>query len=614
MPHGSPYKGPLGAFNNAHDFSIHQLQMVDNTTGDQFMKEFAKHTIPGAELDSSARDPPPRCHPGTRQGTIGRMQLWLRNLDHSKKRWLWLVGPAGVGKSAIMQSIAELEVESQNDLSKVFTTVGYQLAVQHSAYRDYMRAKIDANPKLFGKALDKQFVDFIVEPFAIQHLYRESKPILVFIDGLDECREQSDQLRLLDLISSFSTTYPNAPLRWVVASRPEAHIQNHLSKAKIASTFEKEELPVDSTEACKDVERYLRFQMVEIRDSDPVVRTLYPHWPLEHQLLKLFAATLGLFAYAETVVRYIKETNIVSRFQLVLELVERSSPDSRIDMTQPMARLDALYYHIISQVAPDDLPHTTEILSFIIYPPIVQRADLPNKAIVDNLDQAFMCDWLGMSPGTMYSALRQLHSVLDVPPPDDYKQVRGYHKSFFDFLQLRMQPSLGLPVNQAEGLRQHHRSLIRILNRFPLTDSATSPRPPIQTLLFWPYPDLEEPFARERLMGSLNDICVVSGGPFNTPTISFDLIHAAKVVPEVCRMVYPRVFAGTVLSKHFQQDGRLQAIPVRLLDLDMIDETRLELRWEDTIDVLKMHEEELEYFRFAQTSSPECLVKAFIGN
>ncbi|KAF9441485.1 hypothetical protein P691DRAFT_683745, partial [Macrolepiota fuliginosa MF-IS2] len=57
------------------------------------------YIIPGAEYNSAARDPPPRCHPDTR--TQIRAELYKRFNDST--RIVWMHGPAGVGKSAIMQ-------------------------------------------------------------------------------------------------------------------------------------------------------------------------------------------------------------------------------------------------------------------------------------------------------------------------------------------------------------------------------------------------------------------------------------------------------------------------------------------------------------------------------
>ncbi|KAF8961812.1 hypothetical protein BDZ97DRAFT_1663668, partial [Flammula alnicola] len=60
----------------------------------------------GAFHNSDERFDPPKCHPGTRVAVIKRIMDWVESLEISYPM-LWLHGPAGAGKSAIAQMIAE---------------------------------------------------------------------------------------------------------------------------------------------------------------------------------------------------------------------------------------------------------------------------------------------------------------------------------------------------------------------------------------------------------------------------------------------------------------------------------------------------------------------------
>ncbi|KAF9441828.1 hypothetical protein P691DRAFT_620977, partial [Macrolepiota fuliginosa MF-IS2] len=72
----------------------------------------------GAMVDSSARDPPPRCHPKTRQSVHERLFIWSCG-GQEKWNMMWLHGPAGVGKSAVAQTFAE-DCQSRNCLGRAF--------------------------------------------------------------------------------------------------------------------------------------------------------------------------------------------------------------------------------------------------------------------------------------------------------------------------------------------------------------------------------------------------------------------------------------------------------------------------------------------------------------
>ncbi|TFK35769.1 hypothetical protein BDQ12DRAFT_560347, partial [Crucibulum laeve] len=65
----------------------------------------------GTSHDSYERDPAPRCHPETRRDVRSLISQWLTatpiSTDNPSSRILWLHGPAGAGKSAIAQSIAQ---------------------------------------------------------------------------------------------------------------------------------------------------------------------------------------------------------------------------------------------------------------------------------------------------------------------------------------------------------------------------------------------------------------------------------------------------------------------------------------------------------------------------
>ncbi|KAF9443493.1 hypothetical protein P691DRAFT_622128, partial [Macrolepiota fuliginosa MF-IS2] len=70
------------------------------------MRLLEDRRIPGAEIDSSTRYPPPKCHPSTREDLRSRITKWLMG-DNYERNILCLLGPAGTGKSAVAQTIAE---------------------------------------------------------------------------------------------------------------------------------------------------------------------------------------------------------------------------------------------------------------------------------------------------------------------------------------------------------------------------------------------------------------------------------------------------------------------------------------------------------------------------
>src|SRR5271170_473294 len=86
-----------------YDFqSVRNYILID----DQGLHALRLEVSHGAIHDSAARYPAPNCHPDTRKAVRQIIMDWIRN-ETSASLSFWLYGPAGAGKTAILQSIAE---------------------------------------------------------------------------------------------------------------------------------------------------------------------------------------------------------------------------------------------------------------------------------------------------------------------------------------------------------------------------------------------------------------------------------------------------------------------------------------------------------------------------
>ncbi|XP_006463122.1 hypothetical protein AGABI2DRAFT_207794, partial [Agaricus bisporus var. bisporus H97] len=326
------------------------------------MRDFLEKTIPGAEFDSSARDPPPRCHPGTRLAILDRCLHFIHQCDGMRKM-RWVVGAAGVGKSALLQSVVEspklvvschasvfFSINGRDDGTKAVATISYQLAAKSKPYRQLIQAEITDDPSLLRSSMAKQFLKLIVEPFIHNPQLNSADRVFVAIDGLDECKNPRTQLELLRLIFDLCIEYPSSPLVWLIASRPEQHITCFFSQIDVAPAYEKEEILIESDEAREDVELYLRAKLKKIKEASDSVSS---RWPEEQDVWKLANAAGGLFAYAQTVVRYIEDATVgspASQLSEVLNVIDNHPMTDLPQEDHPMAFLDALYTRILSKV------------------------------------------------------------------------------------------------------------------------------------------------------------------------------------------------------------------------------------------------------------------------
>ncbi|XP_006463213.1 hypothetical protein AGABI2DRAFT_207887, partial [Agaricus bisporus var. bisporus H97] len=316
-------------FNKAHDVTatgnfidgnVGSVTYIGNTST-HFMEKLLQETIPGAASDSSARYPPPRCHPGTRLAILERCLSFIANCSGVKKI-RWVVGSAGVGKSAIMQNVVDspslpvtahasvfFSINGRDDGTKAIITLSYQLAAKCAPYRQFIESEIARDPSLLLSSMPVQFEKFIVEPFIHNCPTNSIGRVLITIDGLDECNDHGTQQELLGLISDFCIMYPSSSLVWLISSRPEHHITSIFSRAEVIPACEKEDVPVDSDNARADVERFLRDKLKDIKNRSDSFKTR-SEWPEERDLWKLANASGGLFAYAHTIIRYIGDSTI----------------------------------------------------------------------------------------------------------------------------------------------------------------------------------------------------------------------------------------------------------------------------------------------------------------
>ncbi|KAJ3572078.1 hypothetical protein NP233_g3316 [Leucocoprinus birnbaumii] len=480
---------------------------ITNAVPDAFLKDFVRYTMPGSFHDSSARDPPPRCHPGTRLATVERARGFF-DASRGMKKLLWIVGPAGVGKSAIMQTIAETSpnlgascfftVNVRDDPSKFVATLVYQLAIKFPRYKDFLAQKVTRDPTIMEKAIEVQFDHLLIQAFGASETLIIDQPFMVLVDGLDECGgDKSDpgmrarsasemQSHILELISLATRNQSYVPLFWIVASRPEPHITSFFEEMA-SDLYEKIEVAVDSDESRSDVERFLRNELDKLRTKFASLAYLrLPRWPLEHQFLPLAEAADGLFAFAEVAVRFIGDSSVAnpsSQLDFLLKVVKYRHPSSQDK--DPMKFLYAVYEHIMSRIPPDVMLNTRRVL-IGAKNLLVTATDADDGLPWDNLAEE--CRWLGLTPGDCYSALHHLHSVLRIPSfedggssSEDRSNIRPYHRSFIEFLAPKF------PSTQAERDLLVFKSAVRILNDIPTelpVDLSISPYEYI--VLHWP--------------------------------------------------------------------------------------------------------------------------------
>jgi hypothetical protein len=274
----------------------------------------------------------------------------------------WLSGPAGTGKSAVAQTFAEKCLEQgclgaayfffrssgRNDPRTLIPSLAYQLAVNVPDYTNLLGHAIARDPSIFLKTLRVQLRRLIVEPFTVLQAQEHEitrKPPLIILDGLDECQGIEAQCEIVEMIGEVIRLKEDPPLLWLIASRPEPHLQYIFSRADFSINCSKEVLLIDA-DTRDDVNRYLRDSFDNIRARFPLVTDVT--WPSEVRLRGLEDIASGLFALAATIVRYVSDVTHGDPMGRLANFLGFMSNANHVVMTNPLQILDLLYSQILS--------------------------------------------------------------------------------------------------------------------------------------------------------------------------------------------------------------------------------------------------------------------------
>ncbi|KDQ13036.1 hypothetical protein BOTBODRAFT_401143 [Botryobasidium botryosum FD-172 SS1] len=266
------------------------------------------------DMDSATR---PLCHPGTRSKEIQLITEWVID-PNAGSRILWLPGPAGFGKSTLSTTLAHSfsslrrlaafvffnrETQERSSPAAVVRTLAYQLAQFDQRIGQKIHDAIKASPFIPRSHIRNQFTKLIVEPLSSIEGLGADGPILVIFDAFDECGNVETRNALLSVLAEESKNLPSC-IRILLTSRPTPDIERVLSKQ---SHVKRHDLYV-TAENSGDVELFVRYSVTSIVEEQDVP-VLAPDWPGERAILELVRRAGGLFIWAQTAVRYIRETH-----------------------------------------------------------------------------------------------------------------------------------------------------------------------------------------------------------------------------------------------------------------------------------------------------------------
>ncbi|RXW17723.1 hypothetical protein EST38_g8129 [Candolleomyces aberdarensis] len=448
--HGVTIEGDVTTI-NAKNYIQHTASSSSNNS----IEKLRDHIAAGAMHDSAERSDAPKCHPETRVAVQDEIVSWILHGDDEEepKKVLWVTGPAGGGKTAIMGSTADTchkkgllacgfffssfagTVDRRTKRCFV-ATLAYQL-VQHDAMRDVgerILSRVERNPAIFERQLEVQLDQLLLQPLRESPKAPDSPtwPKIIVIDGLDECEaeqygdaplspqaaalaKEADQAEILHALFKAAND-PSFPFRIIIASRPEHVIQSFFTDVASYATrriFLDEKYNPDA-----DMTLFLESKFAGIRRR----YQLPASWPPEEDKQTLVRNASGQFIYVATVMRFIEGLSAPPP-QILNQVLRLGGINAS---NNPFAPLDALYTHILNS-SPNPLL-AAQWIFLIFSTPFLAPPDNP-------LSARFIQLFLESSPGEASYVFRGLNSLVSIPPTDDHTSPFSlFHKSLTDFL------------------------------------------------------------------------------------------------------------------------------------------------------------------------------------
>ncbi|CEL58508.1 hypothetical protein RSOLAG1IB_08599 [Rhizoctonia solani AG-1 IB] len=285
------------------------------------------------------------CTQGTRTGILSGLEDWLK--DSTSWPIYWMNGIAGTGKSTIALTFCE-QLEKRKLLAasffctrgstdcgkaaRIVPTIAYQLARYSVPYRSALSEILGQNTDIGSKIVPKQFEHLLKEPLQ-QVKDTMPNPLVVVIDGLDECDDRKGVELFLETLFQYA---PQIPLKFLVTSRPTPEIYRKMmvpSRPREAMYLH----DTDKSIVRKDIELYFKEELGSLSLSSADIE----------QLVERSGA---FFVYATSLVRYIQSGGRSgSSYKRLLSLLNMGPDD-----TNARSQTDDLYRAILDSALSED--------------------------------------------------------------------------------------------------------------------------------------------------------------------------------------------------------------------------------------------------------------------
>ena len=325
-----------------------------------------------------------------------------------------MIGAPGTGKSTIATTVAGkyqkrgrlgchlFFLRGKSDPGNVLQTIAYSLARYKKTIAKSLVKRMNKAGDLGPANYEVKFDILLRKPLSAIAT-KLGKPILIVLDGLDECGTPELRQSLLNVLRHRLPTLPDN-FRILITSRPDEDISHLFS----SSSFNTIKLEQHSDERKLNVHTYIKHQFDQMRSSGRLKVPDDYEW--DRSVRTLADSADGLFIWASTAVRFVSE-----------ERLYRSSCFRNLVSNAKFLDLGELYTTVLVR-ALDWNEGNREIFKNIFSLIFFARRPLSDEEINEIL---------GVEMDVTSNILSYFHSLVRYEPG---QPITIHHTSFYDYL------------------------------------------------------------------------------------------------------------------------------------------------------------------------------------
>ena len=303
---------------------------------------------------------------------------------------------------------------------KFFTSITVQLARNIPQIRRFISDAIIEQNEIANQSLRDQWQQLVLCPLLRLDSSSSLSSYVLVVDALDEC-DKEEHIRIILQLLAEARTLNTVRLRIFLTSRPEIPIRHSFCYIPEAEHEDFVLHNISPVIVNHDISIFLQYNLEAIRQERP----LETGWPGEQVIRCLVQNASGLFIWAATACRFIRE----GKKRQVIEDRLSSVLQSKGSATEPEKHLNEIYITVLRHSIPTEFSEKEKDkfyskLRYMLGSIVVLLSPLSTHSLRTLLHT---------SEEDIDETLEDLHAILDIPR-DQIRPLYLHHPSFRDFL------------------------------------------------------------------------------------------------------------------------------------------------------------------------------------